>query len=87
LLFETGLNERCDYVVFVEAPLAERERRVAGARHWPAGELGRREMSQFPLDKKRALSQYVVENTADAGSVRDQVRTILSRILEAYPGE
>jgi dephospho-CoA kinase len=81
LLFETGLNKSCDAVVFVDAPLAERARRVARSRHWPPGELERRENSQYPLDKKRAMSHYVLGNTADAATAREQVRDVLSRIL------
>jgi dephospho-CoA kinase len=82
VLFVSGLNARCDAVVFVEAPQALRLARVAASRGWDAGELARREKSQMPLDSKRNLSQYVVENTADADAVRGQVRAVLSRILE-----
>jgi dephospho-CoA kinase len=87
LLFETGLNAKCDAVVFVEAPHAVRLARVQGSRGWDAGELARRENSQMPLDTKRKLSQYVVENTADADVVRGQVRAVLSRILERSVGK
>lgn len=82
LLFETGLNQRCDAVVFVDAPQTVRLTRVQETRGWDAEELSRRENSQMPLDTKRELSQYVVENTADADAVRGQVRAVLSRILE-----
>src|SRR5688500_5708995 len=57
LLFETGLNAKCDAVVYVEAPHAVRVARVQGSRGWDAGELARRENSQMPLDTKRKLSQ------------------------------
>ena len=87
LLFETGLNGRCDAVVFVDAPEAVRLERVQGSRGWEADELARRENSQMPLDTKRKLSQYVVENTADADVVRGQVRAVLSRILERSVGK
>jgi dephospho-CoA kinase len=51
-------------------------------RHWPPGELERRESSQFPLDRKRALSHYVIRNNAaDKDSLPDQVRHVLSRVL------
>src|SRR3954468_17566548 len=43
LLFETGLNEKCDAVVFVEAPETVRQARVQASRGWDAGELLRRE--------------------------------------------
>ena len=87
LLFETGLNAKCDTVVFVDAPQALRLARVTASRGWDADELARRENSQKPLDTKRKLSQYVVENTADADAVRGQVRAVLSRILERSVGK
>ena len=87
LLFETGLHAKCDALVFVEAPQPLRLARVQTSRAWDAGELTRREKSQMPLDTKRKLSQYVVENTADADVVRGQVRTVLSRILERTVGK
>ncbi|MGB7159418.1 MAG: dephospho-CoA kinase [Tepidisphaeraceae bacterium] len=87
LLFETGLNERCDAVVFVDAPQTLRLARVQATRGWDAAELARRENSQMPLDTKRKISQYVIDNTADADAVRGQVRVVLSRILERSVGK
>jgi len=81
LLFETGLNRQCDAVVFVDASLEDRQRRVAQGRGWDAAELARRENSQWPLDRKREIADHVVRNTADAGFARDQVQDVLSRIL------
>lgn len=87
LLFETGLNARCDAVVFVDAPLAARLARVR-RRGWDAAELARREKLQSPLDIKRRLSDDVVTNPTDADDgasgiehVRGQVRQVLSRIF------
>lgn len=81
LLFEAGLNGHCDKIIFVDAPLDLRERRVRETRGWETGELEKRENSQLPLDKKRELSHYVVSNTADADDLRRQVREVLSQIL------
>lgn len=81
LLFEAGLNRDCDAVIFVESDREERRRRVADQRGWNAEELARRENLQWPLDKKREISDYVVKNTADAGILRGQLRDLLSRIL------
>jgi dephospho-CoA kinase len=81
LLFETGLYRECDALVFVEAPAEARRERVARTRGWDAGELDRREKLQWPLDRKRELSDHVVTNTADADYARGQVRDVLSRIL------
>ena len=81
LLFETGLRGGCDAIVFVEAPLTQRLERVGRTRGWDEAELRRREKSQWPLDKKREISDYIVDNTADADYVRGQVREVLFRIL------
>ncbi|HSV13579.1 MAG TPA: dephospho-CoA kinase [Tepidisphaeraceae bacterium] len=82
LLFETALNRQCDAVVYVETPAQARLQRLTATRGWDAGELARREKSQWALDKKREMSDYVLVNTADADdAVRSQVREILSRIL------
>jgi dephospho-CoA kinase len=81
LLHETGLDQKCDAVVFVDAPADIRFNRVRDTRGWDAAEIIRRENLQWPLDKKRSLAHYVVVNTADAASCRSQVREILSRIL------
>jgi dephospho-CoA kinase len=82
LLFETGLNTRCDAVIFVDAPLEVRSSRAAENRGWDRETLLQRENLQLPLDKKRRLADYVVANTADADHARDQVREVLSRILD-----
>lgn len=82
LLFEAGLNDQCDAVVFVDAPFEVRLDRVSRGRQWDEAELLRREKLQWPLDKKREIADYIVRNTADAGEARRQVRAVLSRILE-----
>jgi dephospho-CoA kinase len=64
LLAETGLDKVCDAIVFVDAPQEVRLARVAG-RGWPAEELLRREILQMPLDKKRGISHYVLDNSAE----------------------
>jgi dephospho-CoA kinase len=81
LLFEAGLDAQCDAVVFVDAPLDVRLARVMQGRGWDEAELLRRQKSQWPLDKKQRISDYVVTNTADADDARGQVREVLSRIL------
>jgi dephospho-CoA kinase len=81
LLFEASLNLQCDAVVFVDAPVAQRLQRVQKTRNWTQEELISRENSQWPLDKKREISDYVIRNTADAGEARRQVKDVLSRIM------
>lgn len=92
LLLEVGLEGECDAVVFVEAPFEQRLDRVRATRGWDEAELLRREKSQMPLDRKRALSDHLLINAAPAGAevsgpndLRDQVRRVLSTILAAGP--
>jgi dephospho-CoA kinase len=81
LLFEAGLRGECDAVVFVEAPFQQRLERLEQSRGWDEAELRRREKSQWPLDKKREISDYTVDNTANADHVRGQVSEVFFRIL------
>jgi dephospho-CoA kinase len=81
LLLEAGLAGACDAIVFVDAPLDQRLRRVRETRRWEPDELQKRENLQWPLDKKREIADYVLSNTADAARVRDQVRDLLPQIL------
>jgi dephospho-CoA kinase len=81
LLFEAGMAGQCDAIVFVEAPEAQRVERVGRQRGWDEAELLRRQKLQWPLDKKRRISDHAIYNTADADVARGQVRDVLSRIL------
>jgi len=81
LLFEVGSARECDAIVFVDAPWDERLARVKNTRGWDENDLRRRENLQHPLDNKREMSNYIVQNTADVGFARRQVREVLSRIL------
>lgn len=81
LLFETHLDQHCDKLVFVDAPLELRQFRVQQTRGWTGDELTEREISQMPLDRKREMSHYTISNNADADYARGQVREKLTRIL------
>ncbi|MDB5330562.1 MAG: dephospho-CoA kinase [Phycisphaerales bacterium] len=81
LLFEAGLAELCDVVVFVDVPRETRLERVRQSRGWGPDELAKRENLQWPLDKKRKISDHSLSNTADAAYAREQVRALLPRIL------
>ncbi|MCI0341502.1 MAG: dephospho-CoA kinase [Planctomycetales bacterium] len=79
LLAESGWAERCDLLVFVDAPEEDRERR-ARMRGWPAGERERRESLQLPLGKKRRLAKVVVRN--GSGNL-DQARADVAEVWQA----
>jgi dephospho-CoA kinase len=85
LLLETGLNNRCDAVIYVDAPLPERQRRVKSERGWEPQKIIQREKLQFPLDKKRKIADYVLVNSQEALDLRSQVRQLLFRIVAGLP--
>ena len=82
LLFEAGLDDECDAVIFVESGRTTRLARLARSRGWDEQELNRREESQLPLDEKQSRSDYVVVNDGDLPSLNEQVRRILNEIVQ-----
>ena len=79
LLFEAGLWERCDHIVFVSAPEAVRASR-AQARGWAKDELGRRERSQLTISEKRQRSDVVVDNSGTLEATRREVAALLAAL-------
>lgn len=79
LLFERGLVDECDQVVFVHASDASRRARAA-TRGWAAGELERREAAQLSLAEKRARSDFAIDNDGALDATRAQVADVLRRI-------
>ncbi len=61
ILFEAGWQNRCDYVIFVDAPVELRRQRTA-SRGWDAETHRRREASQLSVDEKRRLADFTVGN-------------------------
>lgn len=81
LLFEVGLDQWCDAIVFVEADEEVRFTRTAAARGWSREEFHRRERMQSPLDFKRARADYVCRNNSDPAALRQQVEALFSQIV------
>lgn len=80
LLFEAGLDNCCDVLIFVDSTPALRSRRVQDQRGWPQAQWDAREKKQISLDKKQGLSDYVVENYSSTTNLRRQVQRLFPRI-------
>ena len=78
LLFEAGIENECDKVVFVDTPDRTRVERVA-SRGWDESELARRERAQLPLEEKRARSDAMIDNSGDPASLRPACEELLAR--------
>ena len=61
VLLESGWDDLCDAIVFVDVPETERRRRAVG-RGWTEDRWRNAEASQWPLDRKRAAAHAVVAN-------------------------
>lgn len=83
LLFEGGLSERCDQIVFVESQESERARRAGESRGWDASEVARRESHQWSLAEKRRRAHHVLPNV---GTVEDLAREA-AKVREALLAE
>ncbi len=81
LLYEADLDLLCDAVIFVDAGLDKRRDRSEKPRHWPEGEINRREKLQQPLDMKRARADYICDNNSTLSDLRNQVEHIFSQIV------
>lgn len=79
LLLEAGAEGLCDAIVFVDAPAAVRRRRIEG-RGWGRGELKRRERLQWPLSRKRRMSDYRIDNSGSRAATARQVRAVLGSL-------
>jgi len=70
LLFEAGLEELCDEIVFVAAPREECARRLRRRRHWSGQEAARRKLFQHTASWKAAHSDIIIDN---GGSERELI--------------
>ncbi len=78
IMLETGWKDACEAVIFVEASESVRLQRVA-ARGWDAAELKKREASQWPLEKKKALCQHIIPNEGDEVFTKTLVNDLFTR--------
>ena len=84
LIYESGTDEICDSVVFVEAPDEDRRRRVKETRGWDWEEVERRESRQIGLRRKRKMADEVCENVAGLDHLRGEARRVLAKVRERF---
>jgi dephospho-CoA kinase len=73
ILCEAGWDDLCDRVVFVDAPLSVRRRRVATQRGWSLNALESREAAQWPCDIKRSRADIVLANDSGMDDLESEV--------------
>jgi dephospho-CoA kinase len=80
LLFESGRNEICDSVLFVDAPCEVRESRAL-ARGWTREEFSHREAAQQAAETKREQADAVIDNSGTPESTQAQVQRYWRSLL------
>jgi dephospho-CoA kinase len=75
VLFKAGWQSRCDKIVFVDADLAQRQKRAV-ERGWPADEIDKREQFQTTLLFKRQNSTDILNNSNSKQETVSQVRQL-----------
>ena len=71
------LRDQIDYLVFLDVPLEERERRAGVQRNWAPGEVAKREANQMPLTTKRKAAHFVLDATLSLEELQGAVSELL----------
>ncbi len=78
VLLEVGWGDRCDRVLYIDAPRELRERRLAGRSGWTPADLTAREAAQWPADVKKARADAVVVNDGTPDELQAKLDTLLT---------
>lgn len=81
ILLESGWDDLCDLVLFVDAPDDQRLERVRTHRGWSAEDLEVRERAQWPNDRKRARADAIVMNDADEATLKVRVEAFWRSLM------
>ncbi len=82
LLFELDLNKRFDKVILVYVPRAVQLRRLIKRDGIVKEEVEKRLNAQLPIEEKRSLSDYIIDNEGSLNDTRDQVRKVIHELRE-----
>lgn len=80
LLFETGMEQRFDRVIVVDAPEATRLERLVHGRGLAPEEARQMIAAQMPAAPKRAGAHYLIENDGTLEELRDRVDAVWAQL-------
>jgi dephospho-CoA kinase len=81
LLIESGWNEVCQAVIFVDAPREQRLARAQQYRGWSPEEFARREAAQMPIDQKKGLSTHRISNSGSLSELDREVERFWTAVV------
>jgi len=79
VMLKAGWNKLCDHLIFVDSP---REMRLAHAlaRGWTEAEFSERESRQEPIEHKRELADFVLDNSGPLEYTHGQIERFWNRL-------
>jgi dephospho-CoA kinase len=80
VMMEAGWDHACDRIIYVDAPVQIRHRRLREQRGWTEQEIEAREAAQLPVEKKRRRAEYLIDNSGPPARLAEQVANILEEI-------
>ena len=86
LLLESGWQDECDWLIFVDTPTEKRQERVAVNRQWSAEELKKREDAQWSIARKKQLADFIVDNSGSIEDAAEQMTEVFHSILRPAEG-
>jgi dephospho-CoA kinase len=81
LLIESGWNEVCQAVIFVDAPREQRLARAEQNRGWSPEEFARREAAQMPIDQKKGWSTHCISNSGSLSELDREVERFWTAVV------
>lgn len=82
LLFETGMETAFEGVILVEAPETMRLERLIRDRGLSAVDAQAMINAQWPSERKRALSTWIIENNGDIGHLKEAVKSLWASLMQ-----
>lgn len=87
LIFESGGEERFDYIVVVDAPRSLRMTRAAERDGVTIAEVERREESQMPAEEKVRRADFVIDNRGEREELEENARLVIDLLRVLPPRE
>lgn len=78
VLLEAGWKDRCDKVLYIDAPRELRLKRLAARSGWVSQELTNREAAQWPAEVKKRHADAVVLNDGTREQLQERIDHVLS---------